>query len=373
MKNIVFIILVIILTACAQKESIDNKSKIFSKRSGINKAKFEPQDGEVLLFVGQELEAIGGLPDYHDGYLDHYKTPAGWTMYTFLNPGDSSFGYRHQGLDGVWTTSDWGDSDYNMSLQLENQNFDNMILAIGLSMVNHEVAVANGERDELIKKLGKFLKGLAPRPVFLRIGYEFDGHAWNHYNKESYLKAYRRIKDMYDEMEIANVAYVWQSTGWVSTQEHLEAWYPGDNYVDWCGYSFFSRWKEDEMVEFARRHDKPVFIAEASPTISDFTDKFDGNTKETILSNPDQAKEAWDRWFIPFFTTIDNNPDVVKAVSYINCHWKSHAMWKVNPTFKRIDARLHTSEFIDAKWKEEIAKEKYIHSSPDLYKRLNRK
>jgi hypothetical protein len=28
------------------------------------------------------------------------------------------------------------------------------------------------------------------------------------------------------------------------------------------------------MIEFARKNDKPVFIAEASPTISDYTAKF---------------------------------------------------------------------------------------------------
>ncbi|MTI33386.1 endo-1,3-beta-xylanase [Cytophagales bacterium RKSG123] len=336
----------------------------------MNKAKFEPEDGQVLLFVGQELHAIGGLEAYNDGYLDHYKKPAGFTMYTNLAPGDTSFGYIQKGLDGVWTTDDWGDNVSNMSLQLGDPNFENMALAIGLSMVNHEEAVAKGERDDLIKKLGSFLQGLAPRPVFLRIGYEFDGHLWNHYDRIFYLKAYRRIKNIYDDMGITNVAFVWQSTGFVSNQEQLEAWYPGDDYVDWCAFSFFARWKEEEMIEFARKNDKPVFIAEASPTISDFTVKFDGNTKETILSNPEQAKEAWSKWFKPFFKTINDNPDVVKAISYINCHWKAHEMWKENPTFKRVDARLHTSKLIDGKWKKEISKEKYIHSSPTLYEDL---
>jgi hypothetical protein len=370
MKYVAILLLALAVFACKQKECMENTHGALPKRLGVNKAKFEPKDGQVLLFAGQELASVGGLEKYNDGYLDHYKKPAGWTMYTSLNPGSVSFGFEHKGLDGVWTTDDWGDGDYNMSLQLENPNFDNMILAIGLAMVNHEVAVANGEHDALVKKLGEFLKGLAPRPVFLRIGYEFDGHAWNHYEREAYIKAFKRIRDMYDAMGIDNVAYVWQSVGFVSNQEHLEAWYPGDDYVDWCAYSFFSRWKEDEMVEFARRHDKPVFIAEATPTISSETDKFDGNTKETVLSNPEQAEEAWKHWFTPFFTTIDNNPDVIKAVSYINCHWKSRPMWQVNPTFKRIDARLQSSPFIHQKWKEEVSKDKYIHSFEGLYSSL---
>ncbi len=334
------------------------------------KAKFEPADGKVILFVGQELNAIGGLDNYDDGYMDHYPTPAGFTMYTNLSPGDTSFNHVNKGLDGIWSTDDWGDNVSNMSLQLASPNFEFMALAIGLSMVNHEKAVAAGERDSLILKLGQFLKDLAPRPVFLRIGYEFDGHGWNHYDRESYILAYRRIKDKLDSMEASNIAYVWQSTGWVTTPKLLEEWYPGDEYVDWCAFSFFARWREQEMIDFARKKGKPVFIAEATPTISDHMIKFDGSTKETILSNQEQAEEAWEDWFVPFFKTIEDNPDVVKAISYINCNWRSHIMWKSNPTFRYIDARLHTSPFIDEKWREKVLKERYIHSSPSLYRDL---
>ena len=78
------------------------------------------------------------------------------------------------------------------------------------------------------------------------------------------------------------------------------------------------------------------------------------------MSNPEQAKEAWDEWFVPFFKSIDDNPDVVKAVSYINCHWKSHRMWFDNPTFSDIDARLQTSDFISKKWLEEISSDRYV-------------
>ncbi|MDN5217107.1 glycosyl hydrolase [Fulvivirgaceae bacterium BMA12] len=332
-------------------------------------AKFEPEDGKVILFVGQELDAIGGLKEFNDGYLDHFKKPAGWTAYTSLMPGDSTtFGGALKGLDGIWSTDTWGDGYSNMSLQAAH--FDNMALAIGLAMVNREAAVANGDLDHLVEKFAKYLKSLAPRPIFLRIGYEFDGHSWNHYDRANYLKAYRRIKDKLDDMGCTNVAYVWQSTGWVSNLEMLEEWYPGDEYVDWCGFSFFSRWEEQKMIAFARKKGKPVFIAEASPNISDHTVKFDGDTKETLLSNPQQAREAWEKWFMPFFATIDENPDLVKAVSYINCNWKEHDLWKENPTFRDIDARLQTSEFISEKWQNIISQEKYLHSSPDLYTQL---
>lgn len=331
------------------------------------RAKFEPADGEVILFAGQELEAVGGLENYGDGYLDHFDTPAGFTTYSGISPGDDNFGHEQYGLDGIFQTDDWGDGDYGLHLQLAASSYQNMAVAIGLWMVNHEERIASGEHDHLIYKLGNHLKSLGRRPVFLRIGYEFDGHGWNHYDRENYLAAYKRIKDKLDSMQVNNVAYVWQSTGWVSDQYLLEEWYPGDEYVDWCAFSFFSRWAEQHMIEFARKKGKPVFIAEATPTISSHMDKFTGDTKPTDLSIPEQAEEAWKRWFTPFFRTIDDNPDVVKAVSYINCYWKSHEMWKSNPTFKRIDSRLHLSPLISQKWIEETSKPKYLKSSPDLY------
>ncbi len=65
------------------------------------------------------------------------------------------------------------------------------------------------------------------------------------------------------------------------------------------------------------------------PTISSHMSKFTEETKETILGNPDQAQEDWDKWFVPFFDTTEENPDVVKAVRYINCYGLSNEMWKV--------------------------------------------
>ncbi len=350
MKHILFFTALLCLGAC--NEVPQEKPRPL--------AKFEPANGQVLLFVGQELESIGGLEGpYDDGYLDHFPTPAGFTMYTNFAPGDTSFGYVQKGLDGTWSTDDWGDSPSNLSMQLADPDFAKMALAIGLSLVNHEEQVASGEHDSLVVAYGQFIKSLTPRPVFLRIGYEFDGHGWNSYDRKAYLKAYRRIKDTYDSMNIENVAYVWQSTGWVSDEFLLEEWYPGDEYVDWCSYSFFARWDEAKMIEFARKKGKPVFIAEATPTISDHLVKFTGQTKTTILSNDQQAEEAWNRWFIPLFETIESNPDIVKAFSYINCNWRSHAMWKQNPTFQNIDARLQTSELLKQRWLEKVGASNY--------------
>ncbi|MEM6803188.1 MAG: endo-1,3-beta-xylanase, partial [Bacteroidota bacterium] len=112
--------------------------------STSERAKFEPADGEVLLFIGQEMDAIGGLEDFNDGYLDHFDTPGGFTMYTNFSPGGNSFGHIRKGLDGIWTDDNWGDSISNMSRQLADPDFQHLALAIGLEFVDHEDKVAKG-------------------------------------------------------------------------------------------------------------------------------------------------------------------------------------------------------------------------------------
>ncbi len=362
MKQIIPVFAVFLLLGC--KVGSDSKLEL-PQNQEIDLAKFEPADGHCLLFIGQELEAIGGLDaPYNDGYLDHFPKPDGFTMYTGISPGAESFGYTMKGLDGIWTTDDWGDSDNNMSAQLEDPDFDDLMLAIGFWMTGgHDRKIANGEHGEMIDRFGHWLKSLAPRPVFLRIGYEFHG-PWNNYDRESYIKAYKRIKDRYDEMGIDNVAYVWQSHGFDEPHDLLESWYPGDEYVDWCGYSFFARWQDEQMIDFARKKGKPVFIAEATPTIGSLTVKEDGKTIPLVLSNDHHAERAWNEWFVPFFSAIENNQDVVKAVSYINCNWKSHRMWFDNPHFQEVDARMQTSPLITERWKKKISTKIFASGNP---------
>lgn len=363
--HISFIVVALAIVFCLG--SFVNAQETSAKR---RLAKFEPAGDKCIVFVGQSLPAIGGLDEFNDGYMDHFPAPGGFTMYTNLRPGDKSFGHEYRGIDGVTKTDDWGDGPNNMSLQMADPDFEHMALAIGLELVNHEKALAKGERDEQIKTLGEWIKSLGDRPVFLRIGYEFDGHSWNHYDRDSYIASFKRIRDKFEEMEITNVAYVWQSCGFMSTPQQLEEWYPGDEYVDWVGYSFFNNWRKEQMTEFGRKKGKPVFIAEATPTIG-VPGKSDGTTFPLSLANEAQAKRAWDEWFVPFIKSVNDNKDVVKAISYIHHDWYDRAMWKENPTFKGVDSRLNLSPFIAEKWNEEFSKLRYLKASPDLFKSLH--
>lgn len=330
-------------------------------------AKFEPSNNKVLVFAGQDLASLGGMPEYSNGYSDYFPVPFGITLYTGIGGNDGSFGGQNTGgLHGIYETVDHGNGPSNMALALASEVYENAALAIGLSLVNNEEKVANGELDDNILKLGEFLLSLEDRPVFLRIGYEFDGDPWNHYDRPSWIKAYKRIKDKLDAMGVTNTAYVWQSVGWVSDQRQLEAWYPGDDYVDWCAFSFFDRWKEVEMIAFARKKGKPAFIAESSATISDFTAKFTGQTKPLVLSNPEHAQEAFDYWFTPYFDMIENNSDVIKALHYIDTDWKNRPMWFENPTFQKVDARIELSPLLTKFWNTKMAEDRYINAADNF-------
>jgi hypothetical protein len=229
------------------------------------------------------------------------------------------------------------------------------MIAIGFPVVGEEQNIVNGLRNKGLTRVGDWIKSLAPRPVFLRIGYEFDGFDWNFYVPETYVPAYRYIKNHFDAMNITNVAYVWQSKGYgLSVADHNK-WYPGDDYVDWCAYSHFES-PDGNMIKFARSKGKPVFIAEATPVFKE------GNTyPDSDIKKPEIAAKMWEKWFTPFFRTIEENPDVVKAFSYINVDWYTQSMWKNNVLFKQCDSRIQKSEDVSDKWKAKMAEDRYLN------------
>lgn len=342
---------------------VNCQSKPQQKQRGAHTApaKFEPAEGRVILFVGQELEAIGGTTDYNDGYFNHFPAAGGFTQYTSFQRGPN-------GLNGLEKLADWGDGPENMSVTVKAVDLYNSCLAIGLDISNgNDSLTATGIHDSLILHLGSWIKSLGGRPVFLRIGYEFDGFDWNHYKKEHYIPAFRRIRRMLDSIEVTNVAYVWQSKGEHAKREVLDEFYPGDDFVDWVGYSYFIPADSSHpMIGFARDHHKPLFIAESSTVFLDSA----GVSEPLDLSKQEDAERAWRDWFGPYFRTIHANADVIKAIHYINSPWKTRPLWKNNNYFKNIDARITRNEWLKKKWLNETNQPRYLLASDTLFRYL---
>ncbi|MCD8166579.1 MAG: hypothetical protein LUE93_10980 [Bacteroides sp.] len=149
MKKLIYIGLLLLLLSCTGTGKPETK------------AKYEPEDGRCLVFIGQDMEAIGGVPG-KTGYIDYFGTPAGITLYTNIRPGDHSYGYTYQGLDGLTSNANWGAGNCFADRQLASPLLSHCDVAIGLELVNHEKRVARGEHDDYILRLARWTDSIAP-------------------------------------------------------------------------------------------------------------------------------------------------------------------------------------------------------------------
>ncbi len=305
-------------------------------------AMFEPKDGKAIMIMGQDLGAVGGFPKpNNDGYIDHIDImPGGVTSYTSI-----------PALNGLKELTNYGAGDVNAQAIVDNKKFDESVLVFGLSMVNQLKSIANGSHDEKIKELAMWIKE-QERPVFLRIGYEFDGE-WNRYEPELFVRTYRRIVNIFRNNYVENCATVWQSTGRFDSTFLLK-YYPGDEYVDWVGYSHFGNLGQS-MIDIGRAHNKPCMIAESTPIHL----RTPGDDKH--------GEEVWNAWFVPFFEHVHKNSDVIKAVAYINANWDVQPMWAGQDWG---DSRVQSNTYIKKKWLEEITNGFWLNASPELFDTL---
>jgi Secretion system C-terminal sorting domain/Fascin domain/Glycosyl hydrolase family 26 len=340
--------------------------------------KFTPPNGQRLMFVGQDINSVNGYKN-----SGAFQTPAGVT--TYIN--DSNTALR--------STTDWGAGPLN-AVQTAAEN-PNSTISIGYYMVNQTDAIAAGQRDNQIRDIANYISQVN-RPVFLRIGYEFDG-AWNAYNQTSYINAYRRVVDIIRQN--ANAAK-WMVSVWQSCtspiddnidggRENLGAYYPGDSYVDWVGMSWFLLPNEtsttggtistqivlaNELVSFAKTHNKPVMIAEAAPQGYQLDTNtncniggWDGTAAQNCLNKT--PTQIWSEWFAPFFNFIYANPEI-RAVAYINANWDAQSLW-ASPYSQGYwgDTRIETNTTIRNNWRAELNKATWLHGSSTLFNTLS--
>ncbi|NBI29644.1 fibronectin type III domain-containing protein [Chengkuizengella marina] len=314
--------------------------------------KYSPPDGKALLIIGQDLAAVEGYVADPD-----LPVPAGTTTYCDISEGNQEYILYGCSLD---ERIDYGSGPINMFENL--RDYPNSVLQMGLYIVDNTgtnlTHIVDGTHDQYIDQLGNSFKEDG-RPVFLRIGYEFDG-PWNHYNAEQFVDAWRYIVDRFEFLGVDNVAYVWQASTWQVTTP-IESWYPGDEYVDWMGVSFFQYVPApyDQMLDFAREHDKPIMIAESTPQ------GYHLDTNWNFWNGDVTDEQIWS-WYQLLFSWIEENRDVVRALSYINNDWANQEMW--GDLWG--DTRIETNDYIKTKWLEEINNGMWMNASPDLFEIL---
>ncbi|TRX61373.1 T9SS type A sorting domain-containing protein [Fulvivirga sp. M361] len=371
-----------------------------------------PGNDKILLSIGQDLKTIS---DYQSGGVEARGFPqmggvvSYLAFFSLLSNQFPAYGALGEDPSGNKVTFDinWGAGPLHASNA--GDGFANATLTIGLSIAEGSdpgdtwcagciEQIGNGIWDNNIKRLAKFANDHSDLAIYLRIGFEFDGK-WNkgYSNTTHFKNAWKRIVDVMRNEGVTNVAYVWQSsTSPVDDvlegfREDITAWYPGDEYVDWMGLSWFMLPNEtppvggnpatqvslaDELVNFARQRNKPVYLAESTPQGYDLTNLTNCNVSpvwDGTAAAGCQSKSAsaiWNEWFQPFFDYIYANKDVIRQVHYINTNWDDDTQ-KFGPGSGYAEgywgrAGVHVNNTIAQNWAAELNKSVWVHGSATL-------
>lgn len=249
----------------------------------------------------------------------------------------------------------WGE---RLKLELANYEPAKRIPQIGLNLTGGkdtgsglDKEVSEGKFDEQIIAFGDALASLE-RPVFIRIGYEFDGK-WNNYQPATFQIAWKRITQ---NLRARNLPFatVWcaagGSSGWPPMARLME-FYPGDEFVDWWGVDLFSAKelthpKLDVFLDASRKHRKPVMIGEMTPR------------HVGVL----EGQKNWEQWFAPMIDLLKRRPEI-KATAYINWEWAEQSDRLGFKWHNWGDARIERNTFVRDHWVEELSDPIYIHAS----------
>jgi beta-mannanase len=95
-------------------------------------------------------------------------------------------------------------------------------------------AVAAGRADEQLRRLARAVRAAYPQAVLVRWGHEMDLsglYPWAANAPDLYRAAFRRVVTVFREEEASNARWVWSPAG----DPAAEAYYPGDDAVDYIG------------------------------------------------------------------------------------------------------------------------------------------
>jgi len=403
-----------------------------------------PANNKVLFLMGQDTSTLRA---YKTDVLTNpahstLPKPGGVTLYvsvlpkaTHANSAPANATMYVSGIEGPPVDNNNGEVNFAETLGdydlLANNN--KVALAVGLYLSDEWASCANqplraiagtGDADVgsatdptsltyqwryAMDRMINYFKA-SGRPVYLRIGYEFDG-PWNCYNQTFYKNAYRWIATRIDQLGATNVATVWQAATYPDDGDpaygyqaspnpaaHYESWYPGDGYVDWIGISFFAgsnyltyQWScqdgskpwtvsdttprilQNALMTFARNHSKPAMIAESAPQGFDLRNlNYSCTAARQNTQNFASGQAAWNAFFSDYFQWIYDNRDHLRAVAYINTDWQSQSRWYCAPGAASCAAgywgitSIQANAQVMTNFKTEMAKTFYAHAGSPI-------
>jgi hypothetical protein len=176
--------------------------------------------------------------------------------------------------------------------------------------------IYDGAHDDYIRR---YAEGIAATglPIILRFAHEmngtwypwsevqgWDGASINGNHRGDFAKAWRHVHQIFEE-EGANDYTVWlwspNRINRIPSQPDPEAFYPGDEYVDWVGMSgYYRQYDEDPTFDdtYGRTlpllrvagPDKPIFLSEIGAT---------------------EIEDRKAEWIDSLFTGLEANPDII--------------------------------------------------------------
>jgi hypothetical protein len=133
--------------------------------------------------------------------------------------------------------------------------------------------INSGSQDQLIQERARTIKATG-KPIFLRWQWEMDRPNIREkiHSPADYIAAWKRIRAIFRQVRVDNVAWVWCPTAkGFSTKDNAAAYYPGDDQVDWLCADAYPSHEYDYMdlsepieafMEWTSGHPKPVMIGE---------------------------------------------------------------------------------------------------------------
>jgi cellulose synthase/poly-beta-1,6-N-acetylglucosamine synthase-like glycosyltransferase/beta-mannanase len=208
-------------------------------------------------------------------------------------------------------------------------------------------SIINGSHDAYIRS---FAKGAAAyrQPFYLRFAHEMNGnwYPWGSQNSpEIYIAMWRHVHRIFYEEHASNVIWVWSpnNTDNQGRADTMLQYYPGDEYVDWVGFSGFNwgqtntrtQWSSFKSIVTDTYNqlytiNKPIMLAEIS----------------SVSTSGD--KKAW------FKDTLKSLPDFLKIKAVIF----------FNQDFNQADFSLNSGQDFNEIAKENIIKNPYYLKHP---------
>ena len=251
------------------------------------------------------------------------------------------------------------------------EKYSDSALSIGLWMVGYEKSIALN-KSSIIKPLTKILTTLknSNRPIYLRIGYEVDA-PWNHYKPHYFIQSWRWIAEWIKEHQANNIATVWHIAAYCGFKGYgdntykgldYDAWWPGSQYVDWVGFSYYQQLRDcktfsgqrglpfqfgnlnevdtanrsqalELLMNYLKSKKKPIMIAESAP--SAYHLKNTTYKKTAYVHRNDIIKKSsqdiWNEWFDPYFDFIERHRQNIRAVTYLSTPWDELPGWQCQP------------------------------------------